>query len=60
MPASQIRNCIWTYNDIDDYYKAGCDKYEEWIFQFNKGGPEENKFVFYPYCRGRIKIREAK
>jgi len=53
--SQKLRNCIWTYDDIGDYYKASCDRYEEWLFQFNEGGPIENHFVFCPYCRGKIK-----
>lgn len=36
------------------YWETGCDN----LFQFNTGGPEENRFKFCPYCGKPIEVVE--
>ena len=46
--------CKWTPCDQNTYpyYQTGCEK--TWVFI--DGGPEDNYFIYCPYCSGRIEV----
>jgi len=45
------RSCVWTPNDVDDYWETGrCESY-----CFINDGPKENNYRFCPGCGKPIK-----
>lgn len=41
--------CTWT-EDFDGNFETTCNN----MFVFNDGGPEENSFIYCPYCSKKI------
>ena len=44
------KRCTWIEND-DGVWETKCDE----LFEFNEGGPPENRFEFCPYCGKNLK-----
>lgn len=43
---SEKETCTWAYSETEDMWESGCGH----LFEFNDGGPEDNDFMFCPYC----------
>lgn len=49
--------CIWIYDDVDDKHDTSCGEGH----CFLEGGVAENKYIYCPYCGGKIQEKkEAK
>lgn len=46
--------CVWTHNDIDDYWKPAC---ADEAFQLTEGNPADNRMRFCHYCGRRLVSR---
>ena len=46
--------CTWIVEvDEDDIWHTSCGN----DFEFTAGNPEDNKFLFCPYCGKRIEVK---
>jgi hypothetical protein len=51
---SEAQACEWIEEDFDGAWHAFCGGPFD-LFQFNEGGPVENRFRFCPYCGHALK-----
>ena len=50
-------HCVWMREDEEDnVWEGSCSTDALFCFNFNSGGPAENKFVFCPYCGRKIVV----
>jgi PHP family Zn ribbon phosphoesterase len=47
----EINVCEWTFDLVDDFYQTTCGN----AFTFTEGDPEDNYFIYCPYCGFKIK-----
>ena len=50
------KTCLWTYQDIEDYWDTECQK----AFTISEGTPKENGFKFCPFCGKVIQERTCR
>lgn len=48
-------SCQWKEDEANGIWRSDCGN----LFEFTADGPTENKFLFCPYCGGKISIADA-
>ena len=53
MKKRKVGVCIWKFDSQYDYYNTSCDN----LFEFSADGPNENKFLYCPYCGNKLEVK---
>ena len=51
----EVKLCLWKVDDgLLEIFETGCGG----SFHFSDGTPTENKFLFCPFCGGKISVQQ--